>query len=84
MINTGDNVIYTDEHRIDHLALVTMVWSIDCINLVHMSKDDKKTDDYGRQIERVTSVGRKSETFNSGRHFVEIMFTTKETCTTAK
>ncbi len=74
----GDPVIFTDEVRRDHNAIITAVWGPDCINLVFVSPDESKTDSYGRQIDRSTSVSRYSETNNFGRCFrdvgVEAMF----------
>jgi hypothetical protein len=72
MLKPGDPVIYTDEIRIDHNAVVTAVWSADLINVVFVSPDESKTDSYGRQIERQTSVSRYSETNNFGRCFREV------------
>ncbi len=54
----GSVVIFTDENRRDHNALVTAVWSPTCINLMRVSADESKTDVYGRQLERNTSVTR--------------------------
>ena len=68
-MNINDVVIYTDEVRNDHQALVTAVWGPDCINVVFCSPDQAKTDSYGRQIERATSVARYTETNNYGRCF---------------
>lgn len=70
-LEVGSNVIYTDEHFADHVALVTAIWGqpdwrehciepnqacVPCINLVYVSGDNTKDDPYGRQIERSTSV----------------------------
>jgi hypothetical protein len=71
-LEIGSNVIYTDEHFVDHTALVTAIWGqehwrtlcrengpegyVPCINLVYVSSDASKDDPYGRQIERQTSV----------------------------
>lgn len=61
--HVGDRVIFTDSHCEDHNALVTVVWSPvqdnGCCNLVYVSGDESKTDPYGRQIERVTSIVHK-------------------------
>jgi hypothetical protein len=75
----GGVVIYTDGYRRDHDALVTAVWGSDCINVVFVCGDESKTDAYGRQIERETSVSRYNATSNNfGRCFrdvgVEAMF----------
>lgn len=53
-------VVYTDPKGADHDALVTAVWSDTCINLVYVSDDESKRDDYGRQIQRQTSVTHAS------------------------
>jgi len=61
--HVGDVVVFTDSHCEDHNALVTVVWSPvrenGCCNLVYVSGEDSKTDPYGRQIERVTSIVHK-------------------------
>lgn len=60
-LSVGDSIVYIDAHRMRHSALVTTVWGPftggqpGC-NLVYVSGDDSKTDPYGRQIERQTSV----------------------------
>lgn len=68
----GDTVIFTDEFRRDHNALVTDVFSESCINVLFVSADPSKNDSYGRQIERRTSVGRYSEAFKFGNCFREV------------
>lgn len=57
----GDVVIWHNSVGLPHKALVTAVWSPNCINLVVVSSDEKKTDDYGRQIERNTSSSHGAE-----------------------
>lgn len=56
----GDQVVYVDERGKEHNALVTAVWGNDpttsSVNLVFVVADDSKTDQYGRQIQRETSV----------------------------
>jgi len=65
LINVGDHVIFTDTHRKQHSALVTEVWdsgveqrrdSLPAINLLYVVKDETRMDQYGRQIERESSV----------------------------
>ena len=65
LINVGDHVIFTDTHRKQHSALVTEVWdsgveqrrdSLPALNLLYVVKDETRTDQYGRQIERESSV----------------------------
>lgn len=63
-------VIYGDHQGIEHDALVTAVWGENsfeddgtgapCINVVYVTQDDGKTDSYGHQIERDTSVPHRS------------------------
>ena len=52
----GQKVVFTDPKGVDHEALVTAVWSETCVNLVWVSGDEARTDTYGRQLERQTSV----------------------------
>lgn len=54
--NLGQKVVFCDAKGNDRDALVTAVWSETCINLLWVSGDETKTDSYGRQIERQTSV----------------------------
>ena len=49
-------VIFVDAVGRDQNALVTAVWGQNCVNVVMVSLDEKATDNYGRQIERSTSV----------------------------
>lgn len=58
----GQSVKFTDAHGQGHAALVTAVhgsaradWQ-PSLNLVFVTDDTSKTDPYGRQIERHTSV----------------------------
>lgn len=68
-LKIGSPVIYVDAHRKGHHALATTVWEQmsggdgrppGC-NLVLVSDDETKTDPYGRQIERFTSVVHLSQ-----------------------
>ena len=54
-MKTGELVIWHDAEGKAHDALVTCVWSDTCINVVFVSDDNNKTDNYGRQLERATS-----------------------------
>ena len=51
----GDVVVYHDPKGNPHNAICTCDWG-GCINLVVVSDDPDKKDQYGRQIERHTSV----------------------------
>jgi hypothetical protein len=66
-VNVGDHVIFTDTRRKQHSALVTEVWdggpeveqvreSLPAINLLYVVDDETRMDQYGRQIERESSV----------------------------
>lgn len=71
-IQVGQHVVFVDSKRGWHQALVTAVWgephlssmsqahgeqfTYPCINLVCVSGDPAKDDQYGRQIERETSI----------------------------
>jgi hypothetical protein len=59
-IHVGDSVVYHNPVARGFVALITAVWSKTCINVVYVSGDDTKTDTYGRQIERATSLNHKS------------------------
>lgn len=56
----GAVVDFVDAHAEPHRALVTAWWSDTCINVVFVSGDEAKRDDYGRQIERTTSLPHKN------------------------
>lgn len=69
-LSVGQAVIFVDSHRVDHPALVTNVWKdfgggYPGCNVVFVSADESKTDPYGRQVERATSVAHQSQ--NSAR-----------------
>ena len=55
-VHVGDVVVYHDPVGGPHNALVTAVWSKSCLNVVIVSADEAKTDPYGRQVERYTSL----------------------------
>jgi hypothetical protein len=67
--------IFSDPYGVLHEALITQVWSVNqenepmTVNLVHASKDEKKTDQYGQQIEHRTSVPRVNEHSAHGMWF---------------
>lgn len=72
MLKPGNIVLYADPTRKIHLALVTTAWSNDYINVVLVSPDEKMTDQYGRQIQRETSVPRLTDATKGGRCFMDI------------
>lgn len=68
-LEVGDPVIYVDPKGVDHNAIVTAVWSQTCINVVHVSSNSEKLDNYGRQVERQTSLSHKSVSGVHGQHW---------------
>lgn len=72
ILEVGDVVTYRDEHGVDHNALVTVVHgntAQSCINVVYLSEDETKRESWGRQVERASSVQRKSDVTAHGRYF---------------
>jgi hypothetical protein len=67
----GDVITYVDEVGVEHDALVTVYFGGDrpdgALNCVYTSSDESKSDPYGRQIERASSVSRESEQTAHGR-----------------
>jgi hypothetical protein len=64
-VNVGDHIIYTDPRRQQHSALVVEVHdsgveqrrdSLPALNLLYVVDDETRMDQYGRQIERESSV----------------------------
>lgn len=54
----GEAVIFIDEHRQEHFALLTAIHGggdKPCVNLIRVSDDPNKYDVYGRQTERSSS-----------------------------
>lgn len=75
VLKPGDVVVYTDQFGVKHDALVTVYWdggkgeTGKALNLVYVVKDESKSDSYGRQIERATSVSMRSEGTAHGRFY---------------
>ncbi len=69
-LKTGQHVIYVDPVARQHDAVITAVWGPTCINIVYVSPDDKRTDSWGRQIERSTSLSHRSVTPAHGNYFM--------------
>ena len=69
----GEHVIYCDEHGQDCDALVTEWWGgtdpYGCLNLLHVSQDGNRRDQYGRQIERPSSVSHAQVMRVHGRYW---------------
>lgn len=62
-VKPGDPVKVVDEHYVEHAGLVTAVHGefvedgyVPSINAVYVSADPSKTDPYGRQTERLSSL----------------------------
>lgn len=63
----GQAVLFVDTHRVKRAAIVTHVFRSDSfpghpdgVNVVYVSDDAAREDNYGRQIERATSVPHMS------------------------
>ena len=56
----GEAVVYVDPVGQAHPAIVTQPWSKDCVNVAFVTRDDKRRDPYGQQIERSTSLMHQS------------------------
>lgn len=75
----GQPVKYVDEFGKAHDALISIWWLGDTCylsdkgepgcNLVYVSDDPKKTDSYGIQLERATSVVHKTKQAAAGRYW---------------
>lgn len=69
MPEVGEAVIYCNPVGQDHNAIITAVWGVTCCNVVFVSGDPTKTDTYGRQIERQTSLQRVGPNTTYGQYF---------------
>lgn len=71
----GKPILFADPWGVEHMAFITYCFSVGkddfpmCVNLVYVSKDGAKTDQYGRQVERYTSVMRRGEFSAHGMWF---------------
>lgn len=76
-LKVGMAVRYWDEYRREHDALLTDVHGeiqeidgnvyIPCVNVVYVSKEEKKRDPHGRQLERDASVVHRNDMHIEGR-----------------
>lgn len=82
MVEIGDSVKFVDEYGVEHNALVTTVFSggsahpgddgpMPAVNVVYVTRDDTKHDQYGRQIERKTSVVNKAHQAAHGMFWLD-------------
>ena len=60
-VKPGTPVIYTDLRGVDHHALVTRVWNPEMIDLVYVTNDERRTDQYGQQLQREKAVWLKAQ-----------------------
>lgn len=60
MPSVGEAVIYCDPRGKDHNALVQCVWGPVCVNVLYLSDDETRKDNYGRQSLHETSVSHVS------------------------
>ncbi len=74
-VNVGDAVVFIDEKRQQHCALVTEVHgdpgSRPSVNLLWVSDDPNERDQYGRQINRDSSVVHRDATYE-GNCWIEL------------
>lgn len=56
----GQDVVFVDPVGQACPAVVTASWGWPSVNIVIVSRDENKTDTYGRQIERHTSIVHQS------------------------
>jgi hypothetical protein len=75
-VETGSVVVFVDSERKEYEALVTAVW--DCglpegqmpsINLLYVSDDESREDEWGRQIIRESSVVHTSNNSAPGNYW---------------
>jgi len=69
-VQIGDGVVFVDPRGVEHAALVTQVWGPGLyqdtdgtkpgVNLVFVASDESRGDQYGRQLQRETSVCHQS------------------------
>lgn len=67
----GDHCIYVDPRGNHRAALCTAVHGPNCINVVVVNNDEKQRDDYGRKIERATSVVSRQNQEAQGNYYLE-------------
>jgi hypothetical protein len=61
----GDVVVFHDPVGKPFNALISVNWG-SCVNVVVIADDEAKKDNYGRQIERHTSISHKSSNLQHG------------------
>lgn len=72
-VNMGQSVKVVDEFGVRHDGIVTNQWGSKgaqiCINVAYASKNPKKTDQYGQQLEHVSSCSHASAQPAPGRYW---------------
>lgn len=73
-LHVGAHVVYVNPVGVQHPALVTAIWGEpkDCplINLVYVDSDKDRSDSYGRQISRQTSLHHRSAYAVHGQYYM--------------
>ena len=69
----GDCITVVDQVGVEHNALVTIYFGGSnprgALNAVFLSADESKSDPYGRQVERLSSLSHQSTTTAPGRYW---------------
>lgn len=72
-VHVGDHVIYVDHYGKARDALITAVWGqadqCPAINVVFVTNDEARKDQYGNQIERDSSVVHESNQAAHGNYW---------------
>lgn len=73
-VTIGEAIKVVDEHGVQHDALCTQNWGNDTgekntINIVYISKDANKRDQYGAQKEHLSSCQHRDMTTAPGRYW---------------
>ncbi len=77
-VKNGDHVMVVDQHGVTHDGLITNCWSSGptpdgkagpTINVLFVTGDASKRDQYGDQIERYSSTSHKLNTTAPGRYW---------------
>lgn len=69
LVTVGSAIVYHDEQGNPRNALCTAVHGTTCINLLVVCSDSSMTDQYGRQIARISSCSHVSSGTAYGRYW---------------
>jgi hypothetical protein len=61
VVEVGSHVRFVDQKGVERDALVQVAHTQQCVNLVFVSGDEKRTDNYGRQVQHETSVSHRTQ-----------------------